>query len=114
MYVCDIILKRPVDVYTQLKKRLIEHFSVIGERRINQLLNRLDIGDKKSCMLLRDMRNLANDDVTDEVLRTMWIQRLQHIHIQLNQHRRALTRSLIPIPWEIKWHLCVVLKTTPH
>lgn len=74
--VSDIVLKPPADVYTQLKKRLIEHFSVSEERRIKQLLSNLEIGDKKPSMLLREMRNLANDDVTDEFLRTMWMQRL--------------------------------------
>lgn len=74
--VSDIVLKPPADVYTQLKKRLIEHFSISEEKRIKQLLSNLEIGDKKPTILLREMRSLANGGVTDDFLRTMWMQRL--------------------------------------
>ncbi|XP_073831451.1 uncharacterized protein [Musca autumnalis] len=75
-YVSDIVLNPPEDVYTQLKKRLIEHFSVSEENRIKQLLNDLEIGDKMPSILLREMINLANGGVNDDFLRTMWVQRL--------------------------------------
>ena len=36
----------------------------------------MEIGNKKPSVLLREMRNLANGNVTDDFLRTMWLQRL--------------------------------------
>lgn len=74
--VSDIVLAPPTDAYVQLKRRLIEHFSVSEEKRIKQLLTNMDIGDKKPSALLREMRSLANGGVTDDFLRTMWMQRL--------------------------------------
>lgn len=75
-HVSDIVLNPPDDVYSKMKQRLIEHFSVSEEKRIKQLLNNLEIGDKKPSILLREMRNLAKDGVKDDFLRTMWMQRL--------------------------------------
>lgn len=74
--VSDIVLNPPNDAYDKIKQRLIEHFSVSEENRIKQLLNNLDIGDKKPSALLREMRMLANGGVTADFLQTMWMQRL--------------------------------------
>lgn len=74
--VSDIILSRPNNAYTQMKQRLIDHFSISEEKRIKRLLNEMPIGDRKPSSLLREMRNLANGGVNDEFLRTMWLQRL--------------------------------------
>ncbi|XP_075167901.1 uncharacterized protein LOC142240066 [Haematobia irritans] len=47
----DIILAPPSDAYTQMKKRLIDRFSISEEKRIQRLLNDMPIGDKKpSCI----------------------------------------------------------------
>ncbi|CAH1112873.1 unnamed protein product [Psylliodes chrysocephalus] len=46
------------------------------ERKAKKLLNELELGDKKPSVLLREMKNLANDKVTDYFLRTMFLQRL--------------------------------------
>ncbi|XP_073830410.1 uncharacterized protein [Musca autumnalis] len=90
-HVSDIVLNPPEDVYTQLKKRLIEHFSVSEEKRIKQLLNNMEIGDKKPSVLLREMKNLANGGVNDDFLRTMWMQRLPtHIHAILSTSSESL------------------------
>lgn len=75
-HVSDIVLERPDDAYTQMKQRLIDHFSISEEKRVKRLLNEMLIGDKKPSSLLREMRNLANGGVKDEFLRTMWLQRL--------------------------------------
>lgn len=74
--VSDIILQRPENAYSKLKERLVNHFSISEEKRIQKLLNELPIGDKKPSSLLREMRSLANGGVTDEFLRSMWLQRL--------------------------------------
>lgn len=74
--VSDIVMNPPQDAYKQIKQRLIEHFSISEEHRIKTLLTNLEIGDKKPSALLREMKNLANGGVTDDFLRTMWLQRL--------------------------------------
>lgn len=74
--VSDIVTSPPADAYNQIKQRLIEHFSVSEENRIKTLLTNLEIGDRKPSVLLREMKNLANGGVTDDFLRTMWMQRL--------------------------------------
>ncbi|XP_075163295.1 uncharacterized protein LOC142235932 [Haematobia irritans] len=75
-HVSDIVLNPPNDVYSQIKNRLIEHFSVSEENRIKRLLNNMEIGQKKPSLLLREMRSLSNGGVTEDFLRTMWMQRL--------------------------------------
>ncbi|XP_075149049.1 uncharacterized protein LOC142222867 [Haematobia irritans] len=45
--VSDIILEPPTDAYTRMKKRLIDHFSISEEKRIQRLLNDMPIGGKK-------------------------------------------------------------------
>ncbi|XP_075157758.1 uncharacterized protein LOC142231023 [Haematobia irritans] len=75
-HVSDIVLNPPNDVYSQIKNRLIEHFSVSEENRIKRLLNNMEIGQKKTSILLREMRSLSNGGVTEDFFRTMWMQRL--------------------------------------
>ncbi|XP_037822778.1 uncharacterized protein LOC119611311 [Lucilia sericata] len=74
--VSDIVMNPPNDAYKQIKQRLIDHFSVSEENRIKTLLTNVEIGDKKPSALLREMKNLANGGVTEDFLRTMWLQRL--------------------------------------
>lgn len=74
--VSDIVMNPPTDAYKQIKQRLIDHFSVSEEKRIQTLLTNVEIGDKKPSVLLREMRTLANGGVTEDFLRNMWLQRL--------------------------------------
>ncbi|XP_046807526.1 uncharacterized protein LOC124420041 [Lucilia cuprina] len=95
--VTDIILQQPRDAYSKIKQRLIDHFSISEENRIKTLLKELPIGDKKPSFLLREIRNLANDGVKDEFLRTMWIQRLP------TQAQAILATSSEPLDILVLW-----------
>ncbi|XP_071039982.1 uncharacterized protein [Parasteatoda tepidariorum] len=76
-YVSDIVLNPPAeDKYSALKTRLISEFSDSEQKRIKALLSELVLGDDKPSHLLRKMRNLADKKLSDEFLKTLWIQRL--------------------------------------
>ncbi|KAK4887207.1 hypothetical protein RN001_003478 [Aquatica leii] len=60
--VSDILVNPPeTDKYENLKRQLIERFS---------------LGDKSPSQLLREIKTLADNKVSDEVLKTLWLQRL--------------------------------------
>ncbi|GBM89708.1 Transposon Ty3-I Gag-Pol polyprotein, partial [Araneus ventricosus] len=75
--VSDIITSPPNnDMYKTLKERLINIFSGSEERRLKKLLQDVELGDKRPSMLLHQMQDLAGNRVGDELLRSLWLQRL--------------------------------------
>lgn len=62
--------------YDTLKKTLLNEFMESEEKRLRQLLENVCIGDKKPSGMLREMRELACGKVSEELLKTLWIQRL--------------------------------------
>nr|XP_046480986.1 uncharacterized protein LOC124218511 [Neodiprion pinetum] len=69
------IIEQPVDdqSYTRLKETLIKRFSESSERQLHRLLSEVELGDKKPSQLLRKMRDLGKNEVTDSLLRTKWM-----------------------------------------
>lgn len=75
--VTDLILNPPqTDKYKTLKDRLINEYSESQSQQIRKLLSELTLGDKKPSALLRQMKELAQNEVTDEFLKTLWLERL--------------------------------------
>lgn len=75
--VSDIVTNPPVtDKYETLKNRLVAAFEDSEEKRLRTLLNELELGDRKPSQLLRQMRDLAAGKVTDNILKSVWMQRL--------------------------------------
>ncbi|GBM51552.1 hypothetical protein AVEN_79965-1 [Araneus ventricosus] len=73
----DIVLAPPRDnAYTALKERIISLFSQSERARLRQLLQDLHLGDLRPSQLLSQMKNLAGDKTSAELLRTLWLQRL--------------------------------------
>lgn len=62
--------------YASLKKRLIAHFSQSESSKMRALLQDLQLGDKRPSQLLLEMRNLASDNLSNEMLKSLWLQRL--------------------------------------
>lgn len=62
--------------YELVKTTLISRFSSSEEKQIQTLLHGLELGDRAPSALLREMRALAGTNVTDSVLRTLWLQRM--------------------------------------
>lgn len=76
----DLILKPPEGTpYTVLKEQLIKRTAASEQRRLQQLFNAEELGDRKPSQLLRRMQQLLGDraGVTDSTfLRELFLQRL--------------------------------------
>lgn len=73
----DIVQSPPSsEAYQALKGRVLDRFSRSEATRLRMLLQDLMLGDKKPSQLLMEMKNLAGTNITDDILRTLWLQRL--------------------------------------
>ena len=75
--VSDIVLNPPaMDRYAALKDRLVKSFADSAEKKLRRLLNEVDLGDRRQSQLLRRMRDLAQNGASEEMLKSLWLQRL--------------------------------------
>lgn len=73
----DLIKSPPsTDAYKALKDRVLQHFARSDSSRLNLLLKDLQLGDKRPSFLLNEMRNLAPEKLDDDILQSLWLQRL--------------------------------------
>jgi hypothetical protein len=73
----DIIRNPPrEDAYDALKEALIKRNAPTKHNQLQQLLQMPALGDRKPSELLRNMRQLNNDDNDTELFREMFLQRL--------------------------------------
>lgn len=78
----DLILKPPADhPYDTLKAQLIKRTAASEQRKLQQLFNAEELGDRKPTQLLRRMQQLIGDkggmaDGNDAFLRELFLQRL--------------------------------------
>lgn len=78
-FVSDIVLAPPVaNMYELIKARLISEFTDSDQKKLKGLLLELTLGDMKPSTLLRKMKELSCNKVSDELLQTLWLQRLPH------------------------------------
>lgn len=87
------IFTGPVEkqTYANLKERLITQFAESEETQLKILLQEIALDDKKPSTLLREMRALAGAAVTEELLKSLWIQRLpQQIRVILSINESGL------------------------
>lgn len=77
LQITDLINNPPTDNrYDKLKTAVIERLSDSKHKRVNKLLHELVLGDKKPSQLLREMRDITKDSISDDVLHSMWLSRL--------------------------------------
>lgn len=77
LHVNDVVLNPPAtNMYDTIKRRLIEGFSDSEQQRLKALLSELTLGDDKPSLLLRKMRQLAGTRINEELLQSLWLQRL--------------------------------------
>jgi hypothetical protein len=73
----DVITSPPsTGKYNKLKTELIKRLSVSSERKVKQLLESEELGDRKPSQFLRHMRHLAGPNIPENFLRTIWTSRL--------------------------------------
>lgn len=75
--VSDIVLNPPANnLYDSIKEGLINRFADTDHKKLRNLLHELSLGDSRPSDLLRRMRELSCGKVGDDLLRTLWLQRL--------------------------------------
>lgn len=62
--------------YENLKKAIIERLCDSAKSKLDQLLSGLQLGDKKPSQLLREMQSLSDNQINDNIIRNLWLQRL--------------------------------------
>lgn len=73
----DIIQNDSTNKYAAAKDRLLNTFKESENLRIKRLLTGLELGDLKPSQLLRKMQTLGDTkDISDKVLRTLWLEKL--------------------------------------
>lgn len=73
----DIILNTSLtDKYAAMKKRITDSFEESSENKIKCLLNGLELGDQKPSHYLQRMKCLAAGKVSDDVLKSLFLDRL--------------------------------------
>lgn len=75
--IADIILNPPATgKYNVLKNRLISTYQESDHRQLQKLLSGLELGDSKPSQLLRKMRELSGQLLTDEALKVIWLNQI--------------------------------------
>lgn len=75
--IADIIESPPAtDRYQKLKETLIFRLTDSDEKRWRKLLNDVELGDRKPTHLLREMQRLTRNAVDEQLLQTLWLQRM--------------------------------------
>lgn len=72
----DIIESDRADKYSGAKERLLNIFRESENTRIKRLFTTLELGDQMPSQFLRRMKTLAGEDVTEKVLKTLWIEKM--------------------------------------
>ncbi|KOC65240.1 hypothetical protein WH47_09819, partial [Habropoda laboriosa] len=90
----DIINGNRSNKYTSAKQRLLSIFKESENKRIKRLITGMELGDMKSTQLLRKMRSLGDtDDISDKVLRTLWLEKMpNHVRSVLIVKRRNVRK----------------------
>ncbi|GFX99022.1 uncharacterized protein TNCV_4301971 [Trichonephila clavipes] len=93
----DIVLSPPnSDKYHTLSQRLITQFNDSETQKIQKLLTDLQLGDEKPSHLLRKMKELSNDQLQDDFLQSLWLQRMPpHIQTLLSASSEPLDKLAI-------------------
>lgn len=62
--------------YETLKTRILAEFTHSDQQKLRILLKETELGDNRPSQLLRKMRELSNNVLSDDALKTLWIERL--------------------------------------
>lgn len=75
--ISDIVLNPPSEnMYEALKTRLLTQYADSEQKRIKKLLQDLELGDMRPSQLLREMQDLAGNEMNENMLKSVWMNRL--------------------------------------
>ncbi|GFY74441.1 uncharacterized protein TNIN_166291, partial [Trichonephila inaurata madagascariensis] len=75
--VLDILSNPPHDdKYETLKNALLNRLTDTEESRLKKLLTEIELGDRRPSDLLRQMKSLVGSSISDELIKSLWLQRL--------------------------------------
>ncbi|GFT04613.1 uncharacterized protein NPIL_180101 [Nephila pilipes] len=72
-----------VEEYKAVKDRVIQHFARSSSSHLNLLLKDLQLGDKRYFLFLHEKGILAPENREDDILQSLWLQRLS-VNLQQN------------------------------
>ncbi|UYV72105.1 hypothetical protein LAZ67_9001826 [Cordylochernes scorpioides] len=72
----DIINSKIDNKYSECKSRLLELFRESEGLRIKKLISGIELGDIKPSQLLQKLRSLATPDISDNLIKTLWLDKL--------------------------------------
>ncbi|XP_036345948.1 uncharacterized protein LOC118755206 [Rhagoletis pomonella] len=82
----DIVRNPPeTGKYEAVKAALISEFTDSDQKKLRRIVKEIELGDLKPSQLLKRMKELANGRINDDVLESLWIERLP------NSIRSAIT-----------------------
>lgn len=72
------LLRNPPEAgkYESFKTRILKEFSDSQQSKLNRLIQEIKLGDDKPSQLLKRMKDLAGNALTDDALKSLWLQRL--------------------------------------
>lgn len=77
--VLDIIISPPTTgKYDKLKSEIMKRLSASQEKKVKQLLDHEELGNRKPSQFLRHLQGLAGPTVPEDFVRTIWSSRLPH------------------------------------
>jgi len=75
--VADIIQTPPAtEKYDTLKTRLIDISTDSKDKKLRKLLSDVELGDRKPSVLLNEMQRLGGNALSNELLKSLWLQHL--------------------------------------
>ncbi|XP_036343942.1 uncharacterized protein LOC118753187 [Rhagoletis pomonella] len=75
--ITEAVLQPPAEgKYENLKKCIIDRFGESEEKKMKKLLSECELGDRRPTQLLRELSGLARDRISNEFLKSLWLQRL--------------------------------------
>ncbi|UYV73857.1 hypothetical protein LAZ67_11001152 [Cordylochernes scorpioides] len=84
----DIITSKELNKYSEAKERLLRIFKDGESKRIRKLLSGIELGDLKPSQLLQKLKSLATEDLSDKIIKTLWLEKLpQAIQTNFNNKR---------------------------
>lgn len=72
----DLVSSNEENKYSIAKERLLTIYRESEERQIKKLVSEIELGDLKPSQLLRKMKGLGGTEISDKLLKTLWLDKL--------------------------------------